>query len=713
MSGTPYCNLLLLRCACWLVLMTCFGGVLPAADPTPAPPAERLMTFATGFDLGKLTANSSTVAHGGSAEAPALRITVQAKGSWPGVTIPAPAGTWDLSAYEFIALDVRNADNHDIDVFVRIDNPGANGHEHCMTERIGTQADQRVTITIPIRRVSASPIKLVGMHGYPQDLSASGIDPANVVAITVFVENQPSRSHTFEISNVRVFGSYRTAPWATMSEQEFFPFIDTFGQFAHKAWPGKTSSVDELRTRRDAEAVALAADAGPKEWDSWGGWAAGPQLEATGHFRTAKHDGRWWLVDPAGRLFFSTGITCVGAGFGGTPIDDREAYFADLPKGRDHPLSRFLRDGGKSWGGGYYQNRSPKNMDFSGANLFRKYGGDWASVYPDVVHKRLRAWGLNTIGNWSDGGYARMKRTPYTCTFFYDSPRMQDGKVGFPDMFAPSFAPALDAGIAQFLAGTLDDPWCVGYFLDNEMPWGGEDTLARYALGSPAKQAAKQRLAAWLTEKYKDVGGLNTAWGTAWASWEAFASDTKAKPATEAANRDLIDFTGLAAGTYFAAVRTALRTAAPHKLYLGCRCVGGSANVIAAAVEHCDVISYNRYCASVRDIRLPDGHDAPVLIGEFHFGGLDRGAFWSGLFSAESQEDRGAKYATYVESALDNPLIVGVHWFQYGDEATTGRVDGENAQCGFVDICDTPYEETIRAARATAEAMYRRRAEAR
>lgn len=701
----------LLRCMSWMLVIASLAPVVTAADASPAaaPTAQRLLTFGADFDLTKLTGNSADLAHGGSAEAPALRVTARARGSWPGVTIPAPAGKWDLSTCEFLALDIRNVDKNDVDVYVRVDNPGADGASHCMTERIGTQPDQRVTITIPLKRVANGAIKLVGMHGYPQDLSATGIDPANVVALTVFIDNNPSVAHTFEISNIRAFGSYRKAPWASMTEQQFFPFIDQFGQFAHKDWPGKTHSVDELRARRDAEAAQLAADKGPTGWDSWGGWAAGPQLEGTGHFRTAKHDNRWWLVDPDGRLFFSTGLTCVGPGFANTAIDDREKYFAWLPTTEDDPLHRFLAQGGKSWGGGYYRNRAPKVMDFSGANLFRKYGADWASVYPDVVHKRLRAWGINSIGNWSDGGYARMKRTPYTCTFFYDSPRMQEGRVGFPDMFAPTFAPALDRGIAQFLAGTMDDPWCIGYFLDNEMPWGGEDTLARYALGSPATQAAKQKLAAWLTERHKDIAGLNAAWGTTWASWDAFAADTKANPTGPEVQRDLVDFTGVAADAYFSTVRAALRKAAPKKLYLGCRCVGGSANVVAAAVKGCDVISYNRYCASVRDISLPEGFDAPVMIGEFHFGGLDRGAFWSGLFSAESQADRGAKYAAYVQSALDNPQIVGVHWFQYGDEATTGRIDGENAQCGFVDLCDTPYAETIQAARASAETMYRRR----
>ena len=60
--------------------------------------------------------------------------------------------------------------------------------------------------------------------------------------------------------------------------------------------------------------------------------------------------------------------------------------------------------------------------------------------------------------------------------------------------------------------------------------------------------------------------------------------------------------------------------------------------------------------------------------------------------------------------ALKNPLLVGTHWFQYGDQATTGRGDGENYQIGFVDICDTPYAETIQACRAVSYALYPYRA---
>ena len=303
-----------------------------------------------------------------------------------------------------------------------------------------------------------------------------------------------------------------------------------------------------------------------------------------------------------------------------------------------------------------------------------------------------------------------MDRTPYTTTFFYNVPNLKGGRAKFPDVFDSNFAAALDKGAAQFLKGTTDDPWCIGYFVDNEMAWGGNTTLGADALASPATQGAKVKLMAWLRDRYPGIAAFDTAWGMNWTSWDAFANDTTAKPTTDAATKDLTDFTGVVADTYFHSVRDAIKKIAPHKLYLGCRSVGGAPNVVAAAVKYCDVVSYNRYCASVRDIRLPDGYDAPVMIGEFHFGAPDRGPFWSGLFSADNQDDRGRKLAAYIDSGLDNPQIVGVHWFQYADEPTSGRIDGENAQCGWVDTCDTPYPETVHAARATADAMYARRA---
>ncbi len=206
---------------------------------------------------------------------------------------------------------------------------------------------------------------------------------------------------------------------------------------------------------------------------------------------------------------------------------------------------------------------------------------------------------------------------------------------------------------------------------------------------------------------------LNAAWGTAHASWDALLTSTDAPDKAKAAD-DLAAFYTRSAETYFRTIRDAVRAVAPQQLYLGCRFAWVNPRAAAAATKYCDVVSYNLYRRSVSDFKLPVEADVPLIIGEFHFGALDRGMFHTGLVSVDSQAARAAHYRSYVEGVIDHPQFVGCHWFQYQDEPTTGRVlDEENYQIGFVDIADTPYAETIAAAREVGAALYRRRLEAR
>ncbi len=161
---------------------------------------------------------------------------------------------------------------------------------------------------------------------------------------------------------------------------------------------------------------------------------------------------------------------------------------------------------------------------------------------------------------------------------------------------------------------------------------------------------------------------------------------------------------------YFKRTREAVKEFDKGLLYLGCRFAGnGRPWAVKACAKYADVVSFNIYTDTLADWRLPDGLDAPVLIGEFHFGAHDRGLFGSGLVNAGSQEGRAAALKAYVESALRNPQIVGVHWHQFSDQATSGRFDGEHFQVGWTDICDRPYPETVRALREVGYPLYETR----
>ncbi len=670
-----------------------------------------LFDFEKGFDAGSVEARDARVAIADGDAGKALRLATGHKEPWPGITLKAPEGRWDLSRFAMVAMDVRNVGDNRVTVSLRIDSPEPGGKRvfHQAGVDVAPGKTETLKLTIQRRLPPALAPKLFGMRGYPGGFKEDGVDAENIDQILVFV-GRPSQDHAFEIDNLLARGDYDPPRWLSATPEEFFPMIDKYGQFIHKEWPGKTQTDDDLKRRIGEEAADIQSHPGPTDWNGYGGWQAGPKLDSTGHFRVEKHAGKWWLVDPEGRLFWSHGTDCVRGSTGTTPISDREFYFAELPP-KDSAMGVFYSRSGWAPHGYYHGKGAFDQFNFTGANLLRKYGAEWQQRFAEICHKRLRSWGMNTIANWSDSSIYLVRKTAYTATVGSRGKPLE-GSTGywgkFSDVFDPEFATGVLENMAKERGTTADDPWCIGYFIDNELSWGDELSLAVAALASPAKQPAKRVFVDDLKAKYGAIAKLNEAWGTDHASWEALLA-SQTPPDKNKARDDLAAFYTKTAETYFGACRDAVKQVAPNKLYLGCRFAWTNERAVRAAAKFCDVISFNRYQYSVADLSLPEGVDKPAVIGEFHFGALDRGMFHTGLKPVANQEERAATYASYVRGALENPWIVGTHWFQYGDQATTGRGDGENYQIGFVDICDTPYPETVRACREVGASMYRTR----
>ncbi len=686
-----------------LLALALLAGPAPAADEMTA-----LAGFGAGFDPAKVEVRDAAVRKGTREGRHVLMVRTGHTQEWPGITIPPPSGTWDLSLREYVIVGVFNPGKKSLPLVARLDSGKSDGKLDCnygwATVEPGKAGELRIDIKrrIPVR----GEISLFGMRGYPGNREGT-VDPAALTSLVVFTDH-PAEDREFEIAGVEAGGSYPPSATTVVDARDFFPFIDTFGQYIHGEWPGKVHNLDDFARRMGAEERDLGARPGQQGWNMYGGWLGGPLLEAKGFFYPAKHGDRWWLVDPDGRLFFSHGVNCV-THWDGTPLDGREKWFRDPPPDQDEFTAFHYR--AEHVVNGHYQGTNPRCFNFTGANVARKYGPNWRAVVADLDHKRLRSWGLNTIGNWSDESIYLMRRTPY-CVAIHMEGLELDGSVGywgrFRDVFDPSFRSSLRARMETEKNGSAGDPWCIGYFVDNEIPWGSETELAEATLASPADQPAKKEFIKALRGKYKTIARLNAAWGTAYASWSGLAA-SRTKPDRTRARRDLESFSSKTARKYFSTCREEVKRVAPRNLYLGCRFAWSNPIAEKAAAEFCDVVSYNRYQRAVGEEKGPPGADVPLLIGEFHFGALDRGLFHPGLVPVRDQEARAAAYVSYVESALDNPRIVGCHWFKFTDEATTGReLDGENYQIGFLDIVDTPYPELVAASRQVAETMYQR-----
>lgn len=487
------------------------------------------------------------------------------------------------------------------------------------------------------------------------------------------------------------------------------PFVDRFGQYMHHTWPGKLKDETELAARTRAEAERLAARTRPADRDAYGGWTGMPPREATGWFRTEQVDGRWWLITPAGHVFFSLGVDSVGT-WERTFIEGRQHWFAWLPPRHDPIFGPIY--GSLS---GAHSMADPiqgqgEVFSFYTANLARKYGGAWSALWRRDVYRRLDAWSFNTLGNWTEADVLAHSPMPYVASAAIHGVSEIAGAEGYwarmMDVFDPSFEKQARAAVAGIAREHRDRPLCIGYFIDNELAWEG---VARGALRSPASQPARVAMLETLRQRHASLEALNTAWGTAYADWDQL---TAPEQINEACQNDLDAFLFTFAQRYFRVVASAVREHAPRQLYLGCRFASTPAAAVRACAEFADVVSFNYYKA----LLTPDlfaglaPHNKPCVIGEFHFGATDHGMFHPGLGPTNSQAERAAAYTAYVESALAIPCVVGTHWFQYTDEPITGRwFDGENYNIGLVDVTDTPYPELIEAATSLHRNAYQRR----
>ena len=319
-----------------------------------------LFEFGEQFDPGVAVATDARISRVRSGSAASLHVETGHAQSWPGVALPAPGGRWDLSRYGFITVPVKNAGTNRVTVHCRVDNPGADGTDHCLTRSATIDPGRDESIRIDLKRTGEGQLggRLFGMRGYPAAYGGRGaIDVTQVTQLLFFV-GKPEADHVFEIGAIRATGTY-TAPTASVTDAEpFFPFIDSFGQYIHQDWPGKVKSTADLEARRNQEKQELASQPGPAEWDAYGGWAAGPKLQATGFFRTEKRQSKWWLVDPDGRLFWSHGIDCVRM-FDATPVDERSTWFKDFP-GEQAELASFIVPSAYALKG-HYAGRSPRS----------------------------------------------------------------------------------------------------------------------------------------------------------------------------------------------------------------------------------------------------------------------------------------------------------------------------------------------------------------
>jgi beta-galactosidase GanA len=189
-----------------------------------------------------------------------------------------------------------------------------------------------------------------------------------------------------------------------------------------------------------------------------------------------------------------------------------------------------------------------------------------------------------------------------------------------PDPFSPDFRQGVEKAVQETAGKEAKDPWCIGYFINNELKWVSPLALGKAALTHDVKKPAKMELIKQLKTKYTTIQNLNAAWETSCADWDALAGTRKEGKFNKAIEQDLEAFGNSFCDTFFRTIGEVMKQHAPGKLYLGDRFNKNVKEAISACARYADVVSFNKYEPGIESIQLPKGSvDKPMIIGEFCF----------------------------------------------------------------------------------------------
>ena len=438
------------------------------------------------------------------------------------------------------------------------------------------------------------------------------------------------------------------------------PVVDEFGQSNLVDFENKVLSLDQLQAEWAAEKESLATIP-PVQYSEFGGYLD-HQVESTGFFRTEKINDKWWFVDPEGYLMLSLGVDCIGPGRGGevNRLDHRQNFCKVMP-----PEGKGLNVD------------QPNRVSFGTWNLNRRFGDDYQQSANDMVISRMENWGLNTIANWSSRAVIDMNKKAFMLQLY--NLGIDEGVMGLADVYVDDFAERIDQACREFAEPVRDNPWLIGYFTGNEPSWLGQesrlcDLILAESDNMPLRQALVSHLANGDTPDSRKNFILNTF------------------------------------KIFLETVNTSLKKHDPNHLSLGIRFghIPEDA-VLEICKEVFDVFSFNCYelypPTEIMD-RVLEVTGLPMVIGEYHFGTVNRGMAQA-LVQVADQKERGVGYRYYTEHAFDHPGLIGVGYFQWSDQDLTGRsYDGENYNCGLIDVTDRPYPHMVEAIKKTAARLY-------
>jgi hypothetical protein len=270
---------------------------------------------------------------------------------------------------------------------------------------------------------------------------------------------------------------------------------------------------------------------------------------------------------------------------------------------------------------------------------------------------------------------------------------VQPGHTGYPNdaifVFDSDFEKFCDEE-ARKLSATRNDPFLLGHFSDNELPFP-QKALDKY-LALPESDPGSQAAKAWLTEHNIRENAITNEHRQAFLKY-------------------VVD-------RYFKITSSAIKKYDPNHFFLGSRFYGTDLQqqaVLEGAAPYVDIVSINYYDEWTPNREKMANWEKwsgkPFIITEFYTKGEDSGlpnntgAGWI----VHTQQDRGRFYQNFCLGLLGSRVCVGWHWFQYMDNDPNDlSTDPSNRDSnkGIVTIEYKPYQPLLDVMRELNERVY-------
>ncbi len=415
-------------------------------------------------------------------------------------------------------------------------------------------------------------------------------------------------------------------PVASKSTKDFTDSV--YMQFSNRKGYEATRTLATLTNYRENTAI---------QFDEYGGWKNETmRQEAKGYYYTAKVEGRWYFIDPLG-------YPCIVSGM---------AAMTHIYSGSKHHKTVTIEKYGTAEKWAIAATRDLDELYVNGRSVVEVAQPYLTDVQNKVPYQDKFAF----ISGYERkiGGYDTDAKSGSTILLY-----------GM-HVFDPDFVDFCNLAAAEKIAadGYYDDPYFIGYALDNEIPVNGDMLTQFLNLDKALKINHYSYAAAW-TFLVRETG--------------------KENPTILDANRsDLQDlFRAFVYDRYFAVTVTAVKAVDDRHLILGTRALNiqrDSEGINRVSGYWCDVISLNWYkdwtpSATQLD-NIAKWSGKPMIITEF-FAMADecemdlKNPLKTTSAKVATQAERGKFYQNYCLRLLECDNIVGWYWFMYL-EATPG-----------------------------------------